>query len=126
MLKMSCFDNLQLRRKKLKLLGYFLRLQSCIFYDNINNLREYYAISKIQALVRGFLDRIFCNKLHREAFAIKTMQRLLRGKLGRIRWMIEYWKSLSIVKSSQALQVNQLQAAKSSILTDDSITGYVG
>ena len=71
----------------------------------IVSCREYYAISKIQALVRGFLDRIYCNKRRREAFAVKTMQCLLRGKLGRIRWMIEYWNSLSIVKSKHALQV---------------------
>ena len=67
--------------------------------------REWYAISKIQALVRGFLDRIYCRKLMREARAIKLVQRLLRGKLGRLRWKREYYKSLSIVKSDSALKV---------------------
>lgn len=59
----------------------------------------------MQAIVRGFLDRVYCKKLRREAKAIRLIQRVMRGKLGRLRWKREYWKSLSIVKSESALQV---------------------
>lgn len=63
-------------------------------------------MAKIQALIRGFLDRVFCKKLRREARAVRLLQRIIRGKLGRIRFKIAYWRSLSIVKTDSGLQVD--------------------
>ncbi len=72
--------------------------------QKITNARLFYAASKINALVRGFLDRQLCKRLLRKLRAVKVIQRLIRGKLGRIRWQREYWKQLSVVKSPEALE----------------------
>jgi hypothetical protein len=67
--------------------------------------REFYAASKIGALIRGFLDRLLCNRLKKRLRAIRTIQRIILGKIGRLRWKREYWRSVSVVKSDTALQV---------------------
>ncbi len=74
----------------------------CSFY------REFYAASKIGALIRGYLDRLLCSRLRRRLRAIRTIQRIILGKLGRLRWKREYWRSVSVVKSDMALQVTIL------------------
>lgn len=70
----------------------------------VNNARLFYCASKINAIVRGYLDRLFCHKLLRKLRAAKVIQRLIRGKLGRIQWQREYWKSLSVVHTPEALE----------------------
>lgn len=72
--------------------------------------RKFYAASKIGALVRGYLDRLLCNRLRRRLRAIRTIQRIILGKLGRLRWKREYWRSVSVVKSDTALQVAYIGA----------------
>eukprot|EP01031_Cornospumella_fuschlensis_P040384 gene40384-49216_t len=72
--------------------------------EQITRAREYYAASRISALIRGFLDRIACRRLRRLNKAIRLIQRLMKGKLGRMRWQREYWRSISVVKSDFALQ----------------------
>lgn len=65
--------------------------------------KRYYSASRLQGIVRGFLVRLFAKELRRELHALLTIQRVFRGKLGRMRWMREYWRSISVVKSPQAL-----------------------
>lgn len=78
------------------------------YYTNheikVTNARVYYAASRINALVRGFLDRAICKKLRLQQRAIQLIQKVFKGKLGRLRWRKEYWRSLSIVKSDSALK----------------------
>jgi hypothetical protein len=69
--------------------------------------REYYAASRINGIVRGYLDRILCRGLMRIFRATMLLQRLFRGKLGRMRWMREYWRMRSVVRSNTALVVRK-------------------
>jgi hypothetical protein len=84
--------------------------QEKLFKDYTNHelkityARVYYAATRINALVRGFLDRIICRRLHLRRRATSLIQKVMKGKLGRIRWRKEYWRSLSIVKSDNALK----------------------
>lgn len=71
---------------------------------DLEDAKKYYGASRLQGIVRGFLVRIFCKELRRELHALLILQRVLRGKLGRMRWMREYWKSISVVKSLEALK----------------------
>ena len=73
--------------------------------DKLINLKRFYAASKLQALARGVLTRILYKELQIENQAVRKIQKVIRGKLGRIRWMKQYWMSLSVVKSEHALQV---------------------
>ena len=66
---------------------------------------EYYAASRINGIVRGYLDRILCKGLMRIFRATMLIQRLIRGKLGRMKWMREYWRMRSVVRSDTALVV---------------------
>lgn len=70
----------------------------------VSAARVYYAASKISALVRGFLDRIVARKERKYFRAIRLIQKVIKGKLGRIRWKREYWRSISVVKSDEALK----------------------
>jgi hypothetical protein len=83
--------------------NYTLKLH-CYFLD----YREFFAASKIAALIRGYLDRLLCNRLKKRLRAIRTIQRIILGKIGRLRWKREYWRSVSVVKSDSALQVQTL------------------
>lgn len=71
--------------------------------QDLESAKRYYAASRLQGIVRGFLVRLFCKELRRELHALMIIQRVMRGKLGRIKWMREYWKSISVVKSYEAL-----------------------
>lgn len=71
--------------------------------ERITQAREFYAASRIGALIRGYLDRIACKKLRRYRRAVLLIQRLMKGKLGRMRWQREYFRSVSVVKSDHAL-----------------------
>ena len=66
--------------------------------------REYYAAARIQGIIRGFLDRLIVKDLLAERRAIVTIQKVIRGKLGRMKWMKEYWRTKSVVKSDMALE----------------------
>jgi hypothetical protein len=68
--------------------------------------REYYAASRINAIIRGFLARLLFQEKIRVYRATIILQKLIRGKLGRIRWMRAYWLSKSVVKSKTALAVS--------------------
>jgi hypothetical protein len=65
--------------------------------------RQFYAAAKIQSLIRGVLTRFAYAELRERDKAVRLIQRIVRGKLGRVRWMREYWRSLSVVKSEPAL-----------------------
>lgn len=65
--------------------------------------REYYAASRINAIIRGFLGRLIYKEKIRIYRATLIIQKLMRGKLGRIKWMKAYWLSKSVVKSKTAL-----------------------
>lgn len=71
--------------------------------QQITKAREYYAASKIQAIVKGFLDRLLCARKRKYLKTIQLIQRIFLGKLGRMRWKREYYRSLSVVKSDTAL-----------------------
>ena len=73
--------------------------------SKLNEARQYYAAARIQGLIRGFLARILFKKLQREYRAVLMIQKLVRGRFGRAKWMREYNKSISVVKSETALQV---------------------
>ena len=79
--------------------------------QQINKAREYFAASKIQAIVKGFLARRLCFRKRQYIRAVNTLQRVMKGKLGRLRWQREYWRSVSVVKSDQAL-VELLERSK--------------
>lgn len=68
--------------------------------------REYYAASRINGIVRGYLDRLLCKELMRLFRATTLIQRVLRGKLGRLKWIREYWRMRSVVRSNTALVVS--------------------
>ena len=70
----------------------------------IYDSRCYYASARIQSIVRGFLDRLLVKELLREIRAVYLINRIMRGKLGRLKWMREYWKQRSVVKSDNALK----------------------
>lgn len=72
--------------------------------QQIIKAREYYAASKIQAIVKGYLDRLLCTRKRRHLRTVKLIQRIFLGKLGRMRWKREYWRSISVVKSDSALE----------------------
>ena len=72
--------------------------------QDLESAKRFYAASRLQGIVRGFLVRLFCKELRRELHALVVIQRVMRGKLGRIKWMREYWKSISVVKSLEALK----------------------
>lgn len=72
--------------------------------SKILNARVFYAASKINALVRGFLDRVLANKLRKYHRAMALIQRIMKGKIGRLKWRREFWRSISIVKSDMALK----------------------
>lgn len=65
--------------------------------------KQYYAAARIQGIIRGYLDRLLVKDLLFERRAIIVIQKVIRGKLGRIKWMKEYWKTKSVVKSDAAL-----------------------
>eukprot|EP01041_Mallomonas_annulata_P008158 gene8158-16774_t len=81
--------------------------------------RLYYAASKIQALIRGFLARRLCAELLRQIHAAIIIQRTMRGKLGRMRWMNEFWSRQSVVKSKHALA---LIVTRSKIIREEEVT----
>lgn len=70
----------------------------------VHDARVFYAASKISALVRGYLDRLLFKREQKYYRAVKLIQRVIKGKIGRMRWQREYWKSISVVKSAQALE----------------------
>ena len=72
--------------------------------QQITKAREYYAASKLQAIVKGYLDRLLCERKRRYLRTIKLIQRIFHGKLGRMRWKREYWRAMSVVKSDTALE----------------------
>lgn len=86
--------------------------------QQILKAREYYAASRIQGIVRGYLDRLVCMKIRKYIRALKLIQRIMLGKLGRIRWKREYWRSLSVVKSDPALEEI---LERSTLLREDSV-----
>jgi hypothetical protein len=69
----------------------------------LQDAREYYSASRISGLIKGFLARVIYRELLEELHATRVIQRVMRGKLGRMRWAYEYWKSISVVKSNEAL-----------------------
>ncbi len=69
----------------------------------LEKAKQYYASCRIQGVVRGFLARCKVSELLEKFRALKVIQRVMKGKLGRIMWMREYWKSISVVKSPEAL-----------------------
>ncbi|KAJ1399046.1 hypothetical protein B484DRAFT_406462, partial [Ochromonadaceae sp. CCMP2298] len=89
----------------------------------ITKAREYYAASKVQALVTGYLDRLICKRKRAYLRTIQLLQRIMQGKLGRIRWKREYYRSVSVVKSDKALQ-EIIQ--RSSLLREAKIAGKGG
>ena len=79
-------------------------LENQLNYDHdVFEARTYFAASRIQGLIRGFLARLYSEQLKIERKATIIIQSLLRGRLGRKRWMYEYWKKISVVKSHEAL-----------------------
>jgi hypothetical protein len=103
------FERYQLLKEKNdKLLKIDAQEDSLKSYTNheikVSNARIHYAATKMNALVRGYLDRIICRRLRLRARAIRLIQKVMKGKLGRIRWRKEYWRALSIVKSENALK----------------------
>mmetsp|Transcript_10907 Transcript_10907/g.16624 ORF Transcript_10907/g.16624 Transcript_10907/m.16624 type:complete len:1070 (-) Transcript_10907:229-3438(-) len=82
----------------------------------LTQAREYYASARIQGIIRGFLARLIFKEKLRIFRAVILIQKLLRGKLGRIKWMREYWKSKSVVRSATALAD---LVARSTIVRDD-------
>ena len=52
--------------------------------QQILKAREYYAASRIQSIVRGFLDRLVCNKRRRYLRAVRLIQKVMKGKLGMV------------------------------------------
>ncbi len=66
--------------------------------------KQHYASCRIQGIVRGFLARIMARQMLVEYRAGNILRRVARGKLGRMKWMLEYWKSISVVKSPEALE----------------------
>eukprot|EP00601_Ochromonadales_sp_CCMP2298_P030878 CAMPEP_0173329798 /NCGR_PEP_ID=MMETSP1144-20121109/2904_1 /TAXON_ID=483371 /ORGANISM="non described non described, Strain CCMP2298" /LENGTH=336 /DNA_ID=CAMNT_0014274425 /DNA_START=382 /DNA_END=1389 /DNA_ORIENTATION=+ len=91
--------------------------------QQITKAREYYAASKVQALVTGYLDRLICKRKRAYLRTIQLLQRIMQGKLGRIRWKREYYRSVSVVKSDKALQ-EIIQ--RSSLLREAKIAGKGG
>jgi hypothetical protein len=69
----------------------------------LDKAKQYYASCRIQGIVRGFLARFIAQDKMARYRAGQLLQRIMRGKLGRLRWMREYWKSISVVKSPEAL-----------------------
>lgn len=67
--------------------------------------RTYYAVARIQGIIRGFLARFHFKELKQARDASITLQALVRGRLGRMRWMTEFWLKKSVVKSIAALEV---------------------
>ena len=51
------------------------------------------------------MDRRLVAKKRKMYNAVKLIQKMIRGKLGKIRWKLEYWRSVSVVKSDSALKV---------------------
>ena len=70
---------------------------------SLEKAKQHYASCRIQGIVRGFLARIHARNLLVEFRAGSLICKIARGKLGRMRWMLEYWKSISVVKSAEAL-----------------------
>jgi len=71
---------------------------------SLEKAKQYYGSSRIQGIVRGYLARLRCKILLFEYRAGGLIVKIARGKLGRLRWMREYWKSISVVKSPEALE----------------------
>ena len=71
--------------------------------NSLEKAKQHYASCRIQGIVRGFLARIHTRNLLVEFRAGSLICKIARGKLGRMRWMLEYWKSISVVKSPEAL-----------------------
>ena len=69
----------------------------CVIY------RIFFAVCRIQAIIRGFLDRILCKEIVRERKAAIKIQKIIRGKLGRSKAKRAYYFSISVVKSDGAL-----------------------
>lgn len=78
--------------------------QFAVEADKLIALKKHYAACKIQAHIRGVLTRILYKELQIENQAVRKIQRIMRGKLGRLRWMRQYYISLSVVKSDKALE----------------------
>ena len=74
-----------------------------IYGHRIMEAREHLACARIQGVIRGFLSRLLAAQLRIIRKAVILLQSLLRGRLGRKRWMYEYWKKISVVKSNEAL-----------------------
>ena len=66
--------------------------------------RKFRAASRVQGLIRGFLGSMVAAQLRLELKSAIVVQSLVRGFLGRKRWMYEYWKKVSVVKSIQGLE----------------------
>lgn len=69
----------------------------------LEKAKQHYASCRIQGIVRGFLARVLFKELLAEYRAANKIQRIMLGKLGRMKWMREYWISISVVKSPEAL-----------------------
>lgn len=72
--------------------------------QQLRQAKQFYAASRVGALVRGFLARVETRDRLRCWRAAQELQRVVRGWLGRLRWKHEYWKSVSVVRSRHALQ----------------------
>ena len=79
-----------------------------------------YASCRIQGIVRGFLARVLFKELLAEYRAAKLIQRIMLGKLGRMKWMREYWISINVVKSPEALE----ELVKRSVFQRETKSGY--
>ena len=86
----------------------------------LEKAKQFYASCRIQGIVRGFLARCTVHDLLVKFRALKVIQRIMRGKLGRLKWMREYWKSISVVKSPEAL----VELVKRSTMKRESAAGY--
>lgn len=79
-------------------------LEAQLDYDHrVYAARELLALARIQGLIRGFLGRIYAEEVRVRRKATITLQSVFRGRIGRKRWMYEYWKKISVVKSKDAL-----------------------
>jgi hypothetical protein len=77
----------------------------------LGNARAHYAASRIQGIIRGFLDRIFFREESTRRLSAIKIQSLIRGRFGRKRWMREYWLLKAVVKTPAGLK-NILQRSR--------------
>lgn len=87
----------------------------------LNQSRIHYAACKVQSVIRGFLARRFTAELLREQHAAIMIQKVVRGRFGRLKWLREFWKQKSVVKSNHALK---LMLSRSKFIRQDEILKY--